>query len=176
MSTLGTNSNSYVDPLYAKIELLPTDKELLLKKQQKAQNILSPHSHVLQFFESHFSAVRLGKPQSRRLFCRLIGRTTVGLLETHGHPLAREIHFRIILFGLKVLKHFNSQDQVAPWKLKDQILSAALSWFKYPPRYVIIPLGPEGTLLIHGIPGGHLVVIDCSSRPRTRYSMMLPRH
>ncbi|BCR87686.1 1-phosphatidylinositol 4-kinase STT4 [Aspergillus chevalieri] len=128
-------SFDYVDPLYAKIELLPTDKELLLKKQQKAQNILSPHSHVLQFFESHFSAVRLGKPQSRRLFCRLIGTTTVGLLETHGHPLAREIHFRITLFGLKVLKHFNSQDQVASWKLKDQILSAALSWFKHPPRW-----------------------------------------
>lgn len=147
--TLGINGNSYVDPLYAKIELLPTDKELLLKKQQKAQSILSPHSHVLKFFESHFSAVRLGKPQSRRLFCRLIGRTTVGLLETHGHPLAREIHFSIILFGLKVLKHSHSQDQVSSWKLKDQILSAALSWFKHPPRYIIIPVDLHVALLMH---------------------------
>lgn len=111
----------------------------MLKRQQKAHSILSPHSHVLQFFESHFSAVRLGNPQSRRLFSRLIGRTTVGLLGTHGHPLAREIHFRIILFGLKILEHFHSNDQVASWKLKDQILSAALSWFKHPPRYVIFP-------------------------------------
>lgn len=107
----------------------------MLKNQQKAQSLISPHSLVLQFFESHFNAVRFGNPQSRRLFSRLIGRTAVGLLETHGHPLAREIHFRIILFGLKVLSHFHAQDQVASWKLKDQILSAALSWFKHPPRW-----------------------------------------
>lgn len=78
----------------------------------------------------------MGNPQSQRLFCRLIGRTAVGLLETNGHPLAREIHFRIILFGLRILKHFHSQDEIASWKLKDQTLSAALSWFKHPPRYV----------------------------------------
>ena len=127
--------SSYVDPLYAKIELLPTDKELMLKKQQKAQSLISPHSLVLQFFESHFNAVRFGNPQSRRLFSRLIGRTAVGLLETHGHPLARETHFRIILFGLRVLNHFHAEDQIASWKLKDQILSAALSWFRHPPRW-----------------------------------------
>ncbi|KAI9924157.1 hypothetical protein ASPWEDRAFT_26247 [Aspergillus wentii DTO 134E9] len=128
-------SFDYVDPLYAKIELLPTDKALLLKKQQKAQDILSPHLHVLQFFESHFSAIRLGSAQDQRLFCRLVSHTALGLLKTSGHPLAREIHFRIALFGLRVLKHFNSQNNLASWKLKDQILSAALSWFKHPPRW-----------------------------------------
>lgn len=133
------NKRSHVDPLYAKIDLLPTDKDLLVKKQQKAQSILSPHFHVLQFLESHFSAIKMGNPQSQRLFCRLIGRTAVGLLETNGHPLAREIHFRIILFGLRILKHFHSQDEIASWKLKDQSLSAALSWFKHPPRYVAFP-------------------------------------
>lgn len=144
----------------------------MLKRQQKAHSILSPHSHVLQFFESHFSAVRLGNPQSRRLFSRLIGRTTVGLLRTHGHPLAREIHFRIILFGLKILKHFHSHDKVASWKLKDQILSAALSWFKHPPRYAIFRTTWR-LFLTQNLPGGHSVVIDYRSRRRTKSLMML---
>ncbi|KAE8349416.1 hypothetical protein BDV28DRAFT_141280 [Aspergillus coremiiformis] len=125
----------YVDPLYAKIELLPTDKAQMLQKQQKAHKVLSPHSHVLQFFESHFSAIQLGNLQDQQLFCRLIDKTTVGLMQTNGHPLARELHFRIILFGLKVLKHFSSADPAASWKLKDQLLSAALSWFRHPPRW-----------------------------------------
>ncbi|RJE23272.1 phosphatidylinositol 4-kinase [Aspergillus sclerotialis] len=125
----------YLDPLYSKIELLPTDKTLLLKKQQDAQHILAPHFDVLQFLESHFSATRLGNPQDQRLFGRFVQRTTVGLLKTNGHPLARELHFRIILFGLKILKHISSQNGVIIWKVKDEILSAALNWFKHPPRW-----------------------------------------
>ncbi|KAL4891378.1 hypothetical protein BDV59DRAFT_68911 [Aspergillus ambiguus] len=128
-------SFDYVDPLYAKIELLPTDKALMLNKQQKAQNTLIPHLLVLHFFESHYSAIRLGNVQDQRLFCRLIDRTAVGLLRTNGHPLSRELHFRIILFSLKVLEHISSTDPAATWKLKDQILSAALHWFKHPPRW-----------------------------------------
>ncbi|KAJ5591779.1 uncharacterized protein N7459_002148, partial [Penicillium hispanicum] len=120
----------YLDPLQAQIELLPTDKTLMLRKQQKAQDTLSPHLHVLQFFESHFNAIRLGNLQDQQLFCRLISSAV-----TKGHPLAREIHFRIVLFGLRILKHLSPSNNAASWKLKDQILSAALSWFRHPPMW-----------------------------------------
>ncbi|KAF4210866.1 hypothetical protein CNMCM8980_003164 [Aspergillus fumigatiaffinis] len=128
-------SFDYVDPMYTKIELLPSDKALLLKKQQKAQATLAPHVIALRFFESHFNAVRLNSAQNRRLFGRLIDRTTVGLLQTSGHPLARELHFRIVLFGLRVIQDSYQPEKVASWKLSDQILSAALDWFKHPPRW-----------------------------------------
>jgi phosphatidylinositol 4-kinase len=59
----------------------------------------------------------------------------VALANTQSHPLAREIHFRIIVFGLKVLQNLSPRHGPATWKLKDQILSAALSWFKHTPRY-----------------------------------------
>ncbi|KAJ5664754.1 hypothetical protein N7462_011567 [Penicillium macrosclerotiorum] len=128
-------SFEYLDPLQTKIELLPTDKALMLQGQQKAQNTLSPHLRILQFFESHFSAIRLGNLQDQQLFCRLISSTLVALSKTRGHPLAREIHFRIVLFGLRILKHLSPRNAAASWKLKDQILSAALSWFKHTPRW-----------------------------------------
>lgn len=123
--------------MHAQIELLPTDKALMLKQQQDAQNALSPHMRVLQFFESHFNAVRLGSLQDQQLFCRLVSSTVVALANTQSHPLAREIHFRIIVFGLKVLQNLSPRNGPATWKLKDQILSAALSWFKHTPRYVM---------------------------------------
>lgn len=129
-----TKAHSYLDPMYAKIELLPTDKRLMLVKQRRAQNMLLPHSHVLQFFESHFSAVRLDNVQNQRLFYRLISSTAVGLTRSSSHPLAREIHFRIILFGLKILQQCTLQTEFSSWKLKDQLLSAALTWFKNAPR------------------------------------------
>ncbi|PYI10521.1 phosphatidylinositol 4-kinase [Aspergillus sclerotiicarbonarius CBS 121057] len=128
-------SCNYVDPMFTKIELLPTDKALMAKNQQKAQSALTPHFQILQFFESHFAAVRLGNSQIQSLFCRLVDKTTVGFLQASCHPLARELHFRIVLFSLKVLKNSRLPDQNLVWKLKDQILSAALTWFKHPPRW-----------------------------------------
>lgn len=111
----------------------------MLKKQKTARNTLAPHFDVLRFLESHFCAIRLGNPQDQRLFNRFVNITTVGLSKTNGHPLSREIHFRVVLFALKVLKHFESQSNVALWKAKDLILSAALSWFKHAPRYGSYP-------------------------------------
>ncbi|RAL06281.1 1-phosphatidylinositol 4-kinase STT4 [Aspergillus ibericus CBS 121593] len=128
-------SCNYVDPMFTRIELLPTDKALMVKNQQKAQSALTPHFQILQFFESHFAAVRLGNSQIQSLFCRLVDKTTVGFLQASCHPLARELHFRIVLFGLKVLKNSRLPDQNLVWKLKDQILSAALTWFQHPPRW-----------------------------------------
>ncbi|KAL4781156.1 hypothetical protein BJX76DRAFT_22776 [Aspergillus varians] len=128
-------SFNHVDPMYAKIELLPTNKDLMLQQQKLAQNILAPHLQIIQFFESHFTAVRLGNAQTQRLFCRFIDRTTVGLLHASNHPLARELHFRIVFFCLRVLRHCVSLDNVALWRLKHQTLSAALSWFSHPPRW-----------------------------------------
>ncbi|KAF3391336.1 Phosphatidylinositol 4-kinase STT4 [Penicillium rolfsii] len=125
----------YLDPLQTKIELLPTDKASMLRRQQDAQDTVSPHLRVLQFFESHFSAIRLGNLQDQQLFCRLISNTLVALTKTKAHPLAREIHFRIVLFGLRILQNLSPRDSAATWKLKDQVLSAALSWFKHAPRW-----------------------------------------
>jgi phosphatidylinositol 4-kinase len=34
------------------------------------------------------------------------------------------------------LHHLSPRNGAATWKLKDQVLSAALSWFKHAPRYV----------------------------------------
>ncbi|KAL4946901.1 hypothetical protein BDV06DRAFT_2724 [Aspergillus oleicola] len=128
-------SFNHVDPMYAEIELLPTNKESMLQQQKLAQNILAPHLQIVQFFESHFNAVRLGNAQTQRLFGRFIDRTSIGLSHASNHPLARELHFRIISFCLRVLRHCTSFDYVTLWRLKNQTLSAALSWFKHPPMW-----------------------------------------
>jgi phosphatidylinositol 4-kinase len=107
----------------------------MLQQQRSAQNILAPHLKIIQFFESHFNAVRLGNVQTQRLFCRFVDRTTAGLLFASNHPLARELHFRIVSFCLRVLRHCTSLDNVTLWRLKHQILSAALSWFNEAPRW-----------------------------------------
>ena len=125
----------HLDPFFIKEEFAPSEKTVLVKKQQAAHNLIAPHLRILQFLSSHFNAGRLGSPNSQRIFLKLIFATLEGLKSSAGHPLAREFHFQAILFGLNILRHGSSIDSAARWTLKDTILSAALSWFSHPPRW-----------------------------------------
>lgn len=118
-----------------KQEFAPSDRETLTKRQQAAHNLLVPHSRLLQFLGSHFNATRFGSPNTQKVFHRLLHITLNGLKHATGHPLARELRFQLVLFGLKVLRYSTATSAVAEWRLKDQILSAALSWFSFAPRW-----------------------------------------
>ena len=125
----------HLDPFYVKEEFAPSEKTALMKKQQAAHDLIAPHLRIFQFLSSHFNAGRLGRPNSQRTFHKLTVATLEGLKTSAGHPLAREFHFQVILFGLNILRHATGIDQAARWRLKDMILSAALSWFAHPPRW-----------------------------------------
>ncbi|KZF26893.1 phosphatidylinositol 4-kinase [Xylona heveae TC161] len=122
----------HLDPFYIKEEFAPSDREATSKRQQAAHNIIAPHFRVLQFLASHFNANRLGSPQIRRIFHRIVRVTLNGIVHATNHPLAREMHFQIILFALGILRHTNGLDAAEQWRLKDQILCAALRWFSHP--------------------------------------------
>lgn len=66
---------------------------------------------------------------------RLLTVTLDGLKHATAHPLAREIRFQMVLFGLKVLRYSAAMGYRAQWRLKDQILTAALTWFFFAPRW-----------------------------------------
>ena len=112
-----------------------------MKKQQVAHGLIAPHLRLLQFLASHFNASRLNSPHSQKIFHKLILVTLEGLKHSAGHPLAREFHFQVILLGLNFLRHGTGLEQAARWRLKDAILSAALSWFSFAPRYGNLLLG-----------------------------------
>jgi len=61
--------------------------------------------------------------------------TCQAMRHTSAHPLAREVHFSLILLGLQVLRYNTSLSGTAQWRFKDDLLSAALAWFAHSPRY-----------------------------------------
>ncbi|KAL8831982.1 MAG: hypothetical protein Q9191_000544 [Dirinaria sp. TL-2023a] len=130
-----SNKLSCKDPFYVKEEFAPSDKNVLFKRQQAAHDLIAPHLRILQFLASHFNATRLSSPHLQRVFHRIIVATLEGLQHCTGHPLAREVHFQIIMLALSVLRHSTALHAEARWKFKDSILSAALRWFSHPPRW-----------------------------------------
>ena len=123
------------DPFYVKEEYAPSDKSVLVRIQHNAQNTISPHLRLLQFFESHFNAIRLGSSNTQRTFLGMLMKTLQGFQLCRGHPLTREIHFHAILFALQVLRWSTVLTKVTMWNLKDTILSAGLNWFRHSPSW-----------------------------------------
>jgi phosphatidylinositol 4-kinase A len=117
------------------MEFNPSELEALAKRKQLVHNLLSPHARLLQFFSSHFNATRLGSPDVHKIFLRLLDVTLDAVKTAAPHPMAREIRFQIVLFGLKVLRASTTIGAIAQWRLKEKILLAGLGWFKYSPRW-----------------------------------------
>lgn len=126
-------------------------------QQNKAQNLVSPHFRILQFFSSRFRASRLDNNQIQRVYYRLIRTTLDSMPFATSHPLARHIHFYIILFGFHILRFTTILNYHEKWRLKDLILSSALCWFASTPKYVI-PLLRHIYLSFLTYIGGHMVV------------------
>jgi phosphatidylinositol 4-kinase A len=97
--------------------------------------MLAPHTRLLQFFQSHFNATRLGSPDTQKIFLRLLDKTLDAVRASSPHPMARELRFSIVLFGLRLLRTWTNLPAMSQWRLKDKILSAALSWFAGAPRW-----------------------------------------
>ena len=127
---------SHLDPFYIKQEFAPSEKSFLLKRQQAAHDLIAPHLRILQFLASHLNATRLSSPHLQRTFHRLINPTLQGLQDCAGHPLAREIHFHILLLALTIIRYCTGLNDIARWKLKNAILSSGLQWFSHQPRWV----------------------------------------
>ncbi|TVY20394.1 Phosphatidylinositol 4-kinase STT4 [Lachnellula arida] len=123
------------DPFYVKGEFAPSDRAMLSKRQQTAYNLLAPHTRLLQFLGSHFNASRLGSPHVEKAFIRILNITLDGLKHATDHPLAREVRLQIVLFGLQVIKHVTALDLSSRCQLKNKLLSAALSWFTFAPKW-----------------------------------------
>ncbi|KAG5999507.1 hypothetical protein E4U54_001817 [Claviceps lovelessii] len=126
---------AHPDPFFLKEEFGPSDLELLAKKRQAMHDMLSPHTRLLHFFISHFNATRLGSSDTERVFTRMLHRTLTALQDGHSHPMARELRFHIVLFGLKVLHSSTVIGETAQWKFKDKVLSAGLAWFRSAPKW-----------------------------------------
>ncbi|KAJ9668769.1 phosphatidylinositol-4- kinase [Coniosporium apollinis] len=129
------DSHHHSDPFYVKQEFAPTDKAAIQRQHQRTHNMIAPHFRLLQFFSSHFNATRLGSPHIEKIYNRLMQVTLEAMPYTSNHPLAREVHFHIVLLGLRVLRFSTDLSAAMQWRLKDRILSAALVWFSRQPKW-----------------------------------------
>ena len=126
---------THPDPFFLKEENGPSELEALAKRKQLVHDMLSPHARLLQFFSSHFNATRLGSIDTRRSLLRMLNITLDALKDASPHPMARELRFLIILFGLRVLRSSTMIGATAQWRLKERILSAGLGWFRNSPKW-----------------------------------------
>ncbi|CAK4015158.1 Phosphatidylinositol 4-kinase stt4 [Lecanosticta acicola] len=125
----------HLDPFYVKEEFAPSNWEAIKRREQITHNLIAPHLRLTHFLSSHFSATRLTSPSVERLYSRLMRITLLAMRKVVSQPLAREVHFHIVLLAQKILRYSVNLDAAAQWRLKDAIISAGLSWFRTSPRW-----------------------------------------
>jgi phosphatidylinositol 4-kinase len=130
-----STSLQHLDPFDVREEFAPSSWEQIKRREQMAQNLVAPHLRLTHFLSSHFSATRLTSPSVERIYSRLMRVTLLAVKRTVSQPLARETHFHIVLLALRVLRYSTRIESATQWRLKDAILSAALSWFATAPKF-----------------------------------------
>jgi phosphatidylinositol 4-kinase len=128
-------ANNHIDPFYVKEEFAPTNWEAISKRRQVVHNLIAPHLRLTHYLSSHFNSSRLTAPSVERVYARLMRVTATTMKNTVSHPLARDVHFHIVLLALDFLKLSTRMDSTTQWRLKDAILSAGLAWFATPPLW-----------------------------------------
>lgn len=126
---------AHLDPFYVKEEFAPTNWEAIAKRRDLVHNLVAPHLRLTRFLSSHFNATRLTAPSVDRVYTRVLRVTLLALKRTVSHPLAREVHFHLVLLALNMLQFNTRLSPAAQWRLKDAILSAGLRWFAAPPLW-----------------------------------------
>ncbi|CAK7263914.1 Phosphatidylinositol 4-kinase stt4 [Sporothrix epigloea] len=118
------------DAFFVEMQFAPSDAAAVYKHGQYIHNLLAPQTRLLLFFQSHFNATRLGSVDVQKGFLRMLDVTLDAIRATgKPHPIARELWFQIVLFGLRTLRFSSTISAMAQLRLKDKILSAALCWF-----------------------------------------------
>ncbi|KAG1741975.1 hypothetical protein EDB19DRAFT_1895006 [Suillus lakei] len=127
-------SSNCVDPFYHPISYSPTDKDEIDRASTHARRLLMPHTLVLQMLFSRLQAARYCRSTVMFLIQRLILRSARAHKLFSTHPLARELRYTFLLFGLETLKS-SHLDAACECMLRESLYCTAYSWFAVRPQW-----------------------------------------
>ncbi|KAG2135222.1 uncharacterized protein EDB93DRAFT_1242600 [Suillus bovinus] len=127
-------SSNCVDPFYHPISYSPTDKDEIDRATTHARRLLMPHTLVLQMLFSRLQAARYCRSTVMFLIQRLVLRSAQAHKLFSTHPLARELRYTFLLFGLETLKS-SHLDAVCECMLRESLYRTAYSWFAVRPQW-----------------------------------------
>ncbi|KAG1849308.1 hypothetical protein DFJ58DRAFT_795151 [Suillus subalutaceus] len=127
-------SSNCDDPFYHPINYSPTDKDEIDRATTHARRLLLPHTLVLQMLFSRLQAARYCRSTVMFLIQRLVLRSAQAHKLFSTHPLARELRYTFLLFGLETLKS-SHLDAVCECMLRESLYRTAYSWFAVRPQW-----------------------------------------
>lgn len=137
-------------PLDRAIEYAPTDRAVIEHSLKVAQRALQPHTLLISVISSRFQAVKYREPGMMLSIIRLLLRSFRSHKQMCTHPLARQVRFSLVLFGLQVLSS-SRLETLLEIQFRDAIYEGALSWFAIKPLWSFgssrIQVGAEMALL-----------------------------
>ena len=121
-------------PLLQKTEMSPFDRAAVVAERDAATKLFAPHLTLLRMISSRFQAFHYRDPAMVLAMVRLLQHSAQAVDHMSLHPLAREVRFTLINFGLRLLQS-SKLDGLVEYQLRQGIYQIALAWFAQRPQW-----------------------------------------
>ncbi len=129
-----SSSLSTKHPFLRKTEMGAFNREEITAEQEQAAKLFTPHLTLVHLISSRFQAFRYRDPTMVLALVRLIQHTGAAADRMSTHPLAREVRFTLLNFGLRVIQTSRLEGLVEH-QLRDALYKLGLGWFASSPQW-----------------------------------------
>lgn len=129
-----SSSLSTKHPFLRKTEMGAFNREEITAEQEQAAKLFTPHLTLVHLISSRFQAFRYRDPTMVLALVRLIQHTGAAAERMSTHPLAREVRFTLLNFGLRVIQTSRLEGLVEH-QLRDALYKLGLGWFASSPQW-----------------------------------------
>ncbi|CAO1625236.1 unnamed protein product [Sympodiomycopsis kandeliae] len=128
------NDFTYKHALLQKTEMSASDRNEIVKENEKASKLFSPHLTLIQLISSRFQAFRYRDPTMVLALVRMLQRSGQAYEHMSTHPLAREARLALVVFGFTVIQS-SQLDGLVEDELRRTLYNMAFQWFSVAPQF-----------------------------------------
>ncbi|CDU24347.1 related to phosphatidylinositol-4-kinase [Sporisorium scitamineum] len=121
-------------PFLRKTEMGAFDREEITAEQEQAARLFTPHLTLVHLISSRFQAFRYRDPTMVLSLVRLLQHSGAAVDRMSTHPLAREVRFTLLNFGLRLIQT-SQLEGLVEHHLREALYKLAYGWFASTPQW-----------------------------------------
>ncbi|KDN52674.1 hypothetical protein K437DRAFT_253866 [Tilletiaria anomala UBC 951] len=121
-------------PLLQKTEMSAFDRQTIVAEREAATRLFTPHLILLRMISSRYQAFHSRDPSMVLTMARLLDHSARSVDRMSTHPLAREVRFTLVHFGLRLLQG-SKLDGLVEFHLRQGLYKIAFAWFAECPQW-----------------------------------------
>lgn len=121
-------------PFLRKTEMGAFNREEITAEQEQATRLFTPHLTLVHLISSRYQAFRYRDPTMVLTLVRLVQHSGAAVDKISTHPLAREVRFTLLNFGLRLIQT-SQLEGLVEYHLREALYRLGFGWFGGAPQW-----------------------------------------